>query len=71
MNEFTRSYKSLQGSIARTLVYTFGHIIIAMCVVSYMTGANLFEAGAVALIEPAINSLWFFVLDRIWSQSNE
>jgi len=71
MSEFTKSYESLQGSVFRTVVYTFGHILIAMCVVKYMTGASIFEAGAVALIEPTINGVWFFVLDRIWSQRNE
>ena len=66
MNEFTNSYMSLKGSVLRTLVYTLGHILIAMTVVSVMTGASLFEAGAVALIEPSVNGVWYFVLDRLW-----
>jgi uncharacterized membrane protein len=66
MSEFTNSYMSLKGSVLRTLVYTLGHILIAMTVVSVMTGASLFEAGAVALIEPSINGVWYFVLDRLW-----
>jgi len=66
MSEFTKSYMSLSGSVSRTLVYTLGHILIAMNVVSFMTGASLFEAGAVALIEPLINGVWYFVLDRLW-----
>ena len=67
MSEFTQSYKSLRGSILRTLVYTIGHICIAMVIVRIMTDASLFEAGAVALIEPTINGLWFFILDRLWN----
>jgi len=67
MSEFTQSYESLKGSILRTIIYTIGHILIAMIVVSLMTGASLFEAGAVALLEPAINGIWFFVLDRLWT----
>ena len=66
MSEFTESYKSMKGSVLRTIVYTLGHILIAMTVVSFMTGANMFEAGAVALIEPSINGIWFFLLDRLW-----
>ena len=66
MSEFTNSYMSLKGSVLRTLVYTLGHILIAMTVVSLMTGASLFEAGAVALIEPSVNGVWYFVLDRLW-----
>ena len=66
MSEFTNSYMSLKGSVARTLVYTLGHILIAMNVVSLMTGASLWEAGAVALVEPTINGIWYFALDRLW-----
>jgi uncharacterized membrane protein len=66
MSEFTNSYLSLKGSVLRTLVYTLGHILIAMNVVSLMTGASLWEAGAVALVEPTINGGWYFILDRLW-----
>ena len=66
MSEFTKSYSSLSGSVLRTIVYTIGHILIAMSVVSLMTGASLFEAGAVALVEPSINGVWYFVVDRLW-----
>lgn len=65
MNEFTNSYQSLKGSLLRTIIYTIGHIIIAMSVVSIVTGASLFQAGSVALIEPSINAIWFFILDRM------
>mgnify|MGYP001158747631 FL=1 len=54
------------SSLALALIYTAGHIIIAMTVVSTMTGASLFEAGAVALIEPSINGVWFYVLHKVW-----
>lgn len=53
------------------VIYTFGHIIISMIVVTVMTGASLFEAGAVALIEPAINGVWFYLLHKAWSKFNE
>lgn len=54
------------SSLALALIYTLGHIIIAMGVVSVMTGASLWEAGLVALIEPSINGVWFYVLHKIW-----
>ena len=54
------------SSLALAIIYTLGHIVIAMCVVSVMTGASLFEAGAVALIEPSINGVWFYALHKIW-----
>ena len=41
-----------------------------MTVVTVMTGASLWEAG-VALVEPAINGVWLYVLHRIWKSFNE
>tara|TARA_B100000424_G_scaffold268035_1_gene262038 strand:+ start:810 stop:1049 length:240 start_codon:yes stop_codon:yes gene_type:complete len=56
------------SSISLALIYTLGHIVIAMTVVSVMTGASLWEAGAVALIEPSINGVWFYVLHSAWKK---
>ena len=55
MSEFKQGIFNLlkllgTSSLALALIYTLGHIIIAMSVVSVMTGASLWEAGAVALI---------------------
>ena len=63
MTEFTKGIGSIfkNNSLALALIYTMGHIVIAMTVVSTMTGASLFEAGAVALVEPAINGVWFYI----------
>ena len=57
-----------QSSAALAVIYTLGHIVIAMTVVSIMTGASLWEAGAVALIEPSINGVWFYVLHKIYKK---
>ena len=37
-----------------------------MTVVSIVTGASIWEAGLVALIEPAINSIWFLALHSVY-----
>ena len=74
MSEFNQGiYNALKtlikgSSVALAVIYTLGHIIIAMTVVSVMTGANLWEAGAVALIEPTINGLWFYFLHTTWKK---
>ena len=67
-NGMYNTVKKLAGTSSLTLAIIFfiGHIIIAMTVVSLMTGASIWEAGAVALVEPAINSVWFYVLHKIW-----
>ena len=68
MTEFTQG---IQGALKRlvagssvglALIYTLGHVVIAM------TGASLWEAGAVALIEPSINGLWFYVLHKTYKK---
>lgn len=58
-------------SLGRALVYTVGHVIIAMNVVYWLTGASLFEAGLVALVEPCINGCWYYLLDRICTNINK
>ena len=74
MTEFTHGIqgalkKLISGSsIGLALIYTLGHIVIAMTVVSVMTGASLWEAGTVALVEPTINGIWFFVLHKTYKK---
>ena len=74
MTEFTHGIqgalrKLISGSsVGLAVIYTLGHIVIAMTVVSVMTGASLWEAGAVALIEPSINGVWFFVLHKTYKK---
>lgn len=69
MTEFTNGIFKviLSTSVGRALIYTIGHIVISMTVVSVVTDASLFEAGIVALIEPSINGLWYYILDKIWT----
>jgi|TARA_Y100000114_G_scaffold115464_1_gene109615 uncharacterized membrane protein len=74
MTEFTHGIqgavkKLIAGSsVTLAIIYTLGHICIAMTVVSVMTGASLWEAGAVALIEPSINGIWFYILHSLWKK---
>ena len=76
MSEFTEGAfnflkRIIRGSsVMLALIYTFGHICIAMAVVTLLTGASLWEAGAVALIEPSINGVWFYVLHSTWKKIN-
>ena len=58
----------MDKSILLAIIFFIGHVIIAMTVVKLMTGASIWEAGAVALVEPAVNSIWFFVLHKFWNK---
>jgi len=64
--EIINSYKALKGSLFRTLIYTIGHFIIAATCVMYITGADFATAMTDAIVEPLLNAVWFFVLDRLW-----
>ena len=74
MSEFTEGAfnflkRIIKGSsLTLAFIYTLGHICIAMTVVSLLTGASLWEAGLVALIEPSINGVWFYVLHSTWKK---
>ena len=64
--------KKLVGHSSFTLAVIFfiGHVVIAMTVVSLITGASIWEAGLVALVEPAINSIWFYILHKVFTNIN-
>tara|TARA_R100001079_G_C4298777_1_gene90301 strand:+ start:149 stop:385 length:237 start_codon:yes stop_codon:yes gene_type:complete len=74
MSEFTEGAfnflrRIIKGSsVMLAVIYTLGHICIAMTVVTLLTGASLWEAGAVALIEPTINGVWFYILHSTWKK---
>ena len=73
MSEFfegiVKTIKSkMDESLALAIIFFGGHILIAMSVVSLITGASIWEAGAVALEEPAVNSVWFYVLHKLWKK---
>lgn len=70
MTEFTKSYNAIKGTIVRTAIYTVGHFFIAASCVMYFTGAPFYLAITDAIVEPLLNAVWFFVLDRLWISKN-
>ena len=63
---FATVLRESSGSILRTVIYTIGHFIIAATCVWYFTGAHFIAAITDAIVEPIINAIWYFVLDRYW-----
>ncbi len=49
-------------SIILAVIYTVGHILIAMTCNRIITGATLDMAAADAFVEPIINGFWFYFL---------
>ena len=64
-NGIFRIIRSLVGdSVLLAVIYTVGHILVAITTVRLITGASWFDAGLTALIEPIINGIWFYVLHK-------
>ena len=49
-------------NLVLAVIYTVGHILIAMTCNRIITGATLDMAAADAFIEPIINGFWFYFL---------
>jgi uncharacterized membrane protein len=62
--------KWLIGSSSLTLaiVYTIGHMLIAIACVIVITGASIQLATIDAIVEPLINGVWFYVLHETWKR---
>ncbi len=73
MTEFKRGIfetikRQLVGtSIGRAVIYTLGHIVIAMTCNNLITGASWNLAAIDALVEPMINGVWYYFLDKVWA----
>ena len=56
------------GSLGLAVVYTIGHMLIAIVCVMVITGASLELATIDAIVEPIINGVWFYVLHETWKR---
>ena len=66
----TKIVKWLVGGSSLTLavVYTIGHMLIAIVCVMVITGASIELATIDAIVEPIINGVWFYVLHNTWKR---
>ena len=60
-------YSNNKGSILRTIIYTIGHFAIAITVLMIVADVSFMIALTDAIVEPLANSIWYFVLDKIWT----
>tara|TARA_A100001388_G_C28606826_1_gene420880 strand:- start:194 stop:409 length:216 start_codon:yes stop_codon:yes gene_type:complete len=56
------------SSLTLAIVYTIGHMLIAIACVMIITGASLELATLDAIVEPLINGVWFYVLHTTWKK---
>ena len=64
----TLKYYFKLDSILLTVVYTIGHMVIAVVCVMVITKASFELAMTDAFIEPIINGVWFFILHSFWKK---
>ena len=60
-------YENNKGSLLRTLIYTIGHFAIAITVLMLIADVPFIIALTDAIVEPIANSVWYFVLDKVWT----
>ena len=63
-------FKNQLSDIFLTIIYTFGHIIIATLCAAVIFSVSINLAALDAFIEPVINAFWFYLLHKIWKKSN-
>lgn len=60
-------YDENKGSLARTIVFTIGHFLIAAAILKILDpGIELWVAVTDAIVEPLVNSVWYYILDKWW-----
>ena len=67
VNRFNSFAKNL-GSFGLAIIYTVGHIWIAILCAAYIFDASLNLAAVDAFIEPIINGFWFYALHKFCAE---
>lgn len=58
--------KLLESSIILTVIYTIGHVLIAMACNMVINKEISFDGAlADAIIEPLINAVWFYIIHKL------
>ena len=63
-------FQNNKGSILRTVIYTIGHFIIAITVLTIVADVTFFIALTDAIVEPLANAMWYFILDKWWASKS-
>jgi uncharacterized membrane protein len=67
-NRIIQTFKKMIGesSFVLAVIYTLGHIVIAMICIRVITGAQMNLAAVDAIVEPMINGVWFYLLHKAY-----
>ena len=64
-------YSNNKGSLLRTFIYTIGHFVIAITVLMLVADVSFMIALTDAIVEPIANSIWYFILDKWWTNKSK
>ncbi len=64
-------YRNNRGSILRTIIYTIGHFLIAAGTILVLSDVPVIIAMTDAILEPLLNSVWYFILDKWWASKSQ
>ena len=64
-------YQNIKGSILRTIIYTIGHLAIAITVLMLVADVSFMISLTDAIVEPIANSVWYFILDKWWASRSK
>ena len=64
-------YNNNKASLLRTAIYTIGHFIIAITVLMLVADVSFRVALTDAIVEPIANSIWYFILDKLWTSKSK
>ena len=64
-------YRNNRGSILRTIIYTIGHFLIAAGTILALSDVPVIIAMTDAILEPLLNSAWYFILDKWWASKSQ
>ena len=64
-------YRNNRGSILRTIIYTIGHFLIAAGTILVLSDVPIIIAMTDAILEPLLNSVWYFILDKWWASKSQ
>ena len=67
INRFNAFAKNL-GSFGLAVIYTIGHIWIAILCATFIFDASINLAAIDAFIEPVINGFWFYALHKVCAE---
>ena len=63
--ENNKKLSFFDNSMALTVIYTIGDFVIAMVCNYLITGASLDLVALDALIEPMVNGVWFYAIQKL------